>query len=92
MRITRIIRCLRILGLEKEAQAFYEFLGENAVRASATSHKYWKRAAERPLNVRPDLDVNESKMTTVGEEFLKKFEKNKRDKEEIEWSQSEGET
>jgi hypothetical protein len=82
LRITRIIRSLRILGLEIEAQAFYEYLKENAVRTSKISHMYWKRAAERPLNVKPDLDVDESDFHIVGDTFLKNFEKRKRDAEE----------
>ena len=82
LRITRIIRCLRILGLEAEAQALYEYLKENAVRASTTSHLYWKRAAERPLNVKPALDIDESDLHIVGDTFLKNYEKRKRDAEE----------
>jgi len=43
---------------------------------------YWKRAAERPLNVKPDLNIDESNMKLVGDKFLKDFEKRKRDAEE----------
>jgi len=82
LRITRIIRCLRVLGLEEEAQAFYEFLKENAVRASKTSHMYWTRAAKRPLNVKPDLDIDEEKYHTVGDTFLKAYEKRLKEAEE----------
>ncbi|TVY26475.1 Opioid growth factor receptor [Lachnellula hyalina] len=75
LRITRIIRCLRVLGLEEEAQGFYEFLKENAARASKTSHMYWTRAAKRPLNVKPDLNIDEGSYHIVGDTFLKAYDK-----------------
>ncbi|SMY22272.1 unnamed protein product [Zymoseptoria tritici ST99CH_1A5] len=54
LRITRIIRCLRILGLEPVALAFYQALIDNSGDVvSARSKMYWQRAAERPLHLPP---------------------------------------
>lgn len=70
LRITRIIRSLRVLGLEAEAEAFYEALRE--VYDSYKGHigpesmKYWTRAISRPLRLAPDVDSDESE----GEDFL----------------------
>lgn len=60
LRITRIIRCLRVLGLEDEAEEFYKILarvgapkpGQGGV--GQKSLNFWKRAAKRPLQVPPD--------------------------------------
>ena len=58
LRITRIIRCCRVLGLEDEAEAFYEALldvaGERGGVISQKSVMFWRRAAERPLDVAPE--------------------------------------
>lgn len=72
LRISRIIRSLRVLGLEKEAQAFYQAL-ENTkpMRASDRSREFWRRAAERSLNIRPDLEVRDEQDDSVGPEFLR---------------------
>ncbi|MCJ1246706.1 hypothetical protein MMC30_003915 [Trapelia coarctata] len=70
LRITRIIRSLRVLGLEAEAAAFYDALRE--VYESYKGHigqksmKFWTRAISRPLHLAPDLDSDESE----GEDFL----------------------
>lgn len=53
LRISRIIRSLRVLGLNAEAQAFYGYLRsvndkEGGV-VSSNSVMYWARAAELPL-------------------------------------------
>ena len=61
MRITRIIRCLRILGLELEAQAFHAALKNVDQKVcpgkiGKTSLMYWARAAKRPLWIAPDVD------------------------------------
>ncbi|EIM83871.1 uncharacterized protein STEHIDRAFT_100890 [Stereum hirsutum FP-91666 SS1] len=76
LRITRIIRSLRVLGLETEAKAFYEALvdvvKERPGRVSGTSVMYWGRAMERPLNVKPDEDRVEEK---AGPLFLREYEK-----------------
>lgn len=56
LRLTRIIRCLRVLSCEKEAQALYHALLEydtsDVVRSS--SKMFWWRAAGRPLWLPPD--------------------------------------
>ncbi|KAI0016595.1 hypothetical protein F4780DRAFT_783115 [Xylariomycetidae sp. FL0641] len=57
LRITRILRSLRVLGLKPEAQAFYDAListndGYGKVRQS--SLQFWKRAMENPLYLAPD--------------------------------------
>lgn len=58
LRITRIIRCLRILGLESEAQAFYQALVETkeiySGGPSETTYMFWRRAAKRPLEISPE--------------------------------------
>ena len=58
LRITRIIRCLRILGLEKEAEAFFQALGimfeEGGGKISKRSFMFWTRAARRPLWLAPE--------------------------------------
>lgn len=59
LRITRIIRSLRVLGLSKEAAAFHSYLEtdpEVIAKVSSTSRMYWKRAAERALRLPPDED------------------------------------
>ncbi|KAI5821233.1 hypothetical protein BZA77DRAFT_232955, partial [Pyronema omphalodes] len=61
LRITRIIRCLRVLGLPREAEAFYQALinasAEVEVRGpSRDSLMYWRRAAKRPLWIQPSED------------------------------------
>ncbi|MCJ1313738.1 hypothetical protein MMC25_007418 [Agyrium rufum] len=58
LRMTRMIRCLRVLGLEAEAGAFYAALkqvhGEFEGRISAKTMMFWTRAAERPLFLAPE--------------------------------------
>jgi hypothetical protein len=53
LRITRIIRCLRLLGLETEAQAFYVCLAgiyeEHPKKITADTFRFWKSAANNPL-------------------------------------------
>ncbi|CAK4030315.1 opioid growth factor receptor region [Lecanosticta acicola] len=57
LRITRIIRCLRVLSLEKVATAFFESLEAYAGnKVNAKSRDVWRKAAKRPLNMRPDRD------------------------------------
>ncbi|KAH4081969.1 hypothetical protein HBH46_223190 [Parastagonospora nodorum] len=60
LRITRILRCLRILGLQIECEAFFKALKEvyddDAVKISERSLTYWTRAVTRPLYVAPDDD------------------------------------
>ncbi|KAH8661988.1 opioid growth factor receptor conserved region-domain-containing protein [Xylariales sp. PMI_506] len=57
LRITRIIRSLRVLGLKDEAVAFYAALASTCAsygRVGRSSQEYWRRAAESPLHVAPD--------------------------------------
>ncbi|MCJ1408786.1 hypothetical protein MMC19_002862 [Ptychographa xylographoides] len=61
LRITRIIRSLRILGLESEAHAFYSALSrvyqEYPGHISQKSMMFWTRADARPLYLAPE-DAN----------------------------------
>ena len=86
LRITRIIRCLRVLGLEEEARAFYDAIS-SATIVSSRSRMYWGRAAQRPLNIRPDIDDDEIN-ERIGPKFLREFEKLKRGEQ----AASEGQT
>lgn len=58
LRITRILRCLRILGLQVECQAFFAALKEvfqdSNYNISDRSMSYWTRAVQRPLWIAPD--------------------------------------
>lgn len=61
LRITRIIRCLRVLGLEEEAAEFYKALvrvgtpgPEGRGGVSPMTLMFWKRAAKRPLEIPPE--------------------------------------
>ncbi|KAI1841619.1 hypothetical protein JX266_012172 [Neoarthrinium moseri] len=57
LRITRIIRSLRVLGLTEEARAFYAALVwtcDTYGRIGSSSRKFWKRAIELPLHIAPD--------------------------------------
>lgn len=57
LRITRIIRSLRVLGLQAEAAAFHEALTEvcrKYGRIGDNSQEFWRRALERPLYLAPD--------------------------------------
>jgi len=59
LRISRILRSLRVLGLPDQAKAFHTFLSTDldVVRVvSSKSQMYWRRAAERPLHLPPDED------------------------------------
>ncbi|KAL8762588.1 MAG: hypothetical protein Q9184_001442 [Pyrenodesmia sp. 2 TL-2023] len=79
LRITRIIRSCRVLGLEDEALAFHEALKmvaqENQGVISQKSLMYWQRAAERPLYLAPEDDKDEGK----GKDFLYRHEELKED-------------
>lgn len=58
LRITRILRCLRVLGLQTECDAFFKTLkdvvADPAIKISDRSLMYWHRAVARPLYVAPD--------------------------------------
>lgn len=80
LRITRIIRCLRVLGLEQEAEAFfltlasvYDSCGGKISKRSLT---FWTRAAKRPLWLAPEVnDTGEP-----GKGFLWEFEEGRKNK------------
>ena len=76
-RMTRMIRSLRILGLEEEAAAFY-FRLERISRANRDmigrrSVDFWRNAAERPLYWPP----NQKKYDGKGKDFLLELYKEK---------------
>ncbi|KAJ4336633.1 hypothetical protein N0V95_008570 [Ascochyta clinopodiicola] len=60
LRITRILRCLRVLGLQTECDAFFAALkrvyNDPAVSIGARTMEFWTRAMQRPLYVAPDDD------------------------------------
>lgn len=60
LRITRILRCVRILGLQAECDAFFKALqhvfDDPATHISDRSMMYWQRAVTRPLHIAPDDD------------------------------------
>ena len=74
LRMTRIIRSLRVLGLEPEAQAFFAALKkvyeENPRQISEKSLKFWTRAADRPLYLAPEDDADEGE----GQDYLYEVE------------------
>ena len=57
LRITRIIKCLMLLGLESQAQAFFQALSDiydverrkQWPAVSATTFRFWQSAAEQTL-------------------------------------------
>lgn len=63
LRLTRILRSLRLLGLGEDAAALHEFLANDEdvmSRVSPRSQMYWRRAAERPLHLSPDEDDDDA--------------------------------
>jgi hypothetical protein len=60
LRITRILRCLRVLGLQAECDAFFKALenvfNDPAINISERTMTYWTRAVTRPLYIAPDDD------------------------------------
>ncbi|KAF1835810.1 hypothetical protein BDW02DRAFT_265561 [Decorospora gaudefroyi] len=58
LRITRILRCLRVLGLQAECTAFFKALervfNDPAIKISDRSMGYWKLAVTRRLYRAPD--------------------------------------
>lgn len=58
LRITRILRSLRLLGLEKECNSFYQALkhtfDDPKIRIGQRSMKFWTRAVTQPLYIAPD--------------------------------------
>lgn len=75
LRITRILRSLRVLGLGREAEAFLEKLLQtnemSGRRISQRTLSYWIRATERPLYIAPDVDEY---VEGSGKDFLIEFE------------------
>lgn len=80
LRITRIIRSLRVLGLEDEALAFFMALKlvQETSNISSRSLMYWSRAAFRPLNIEPEVDP-EDEDVVCGPRFLREFEAKRRE-------------
>ncbi|KAI9878499.1 MAG: hypothetical protein M1830_000731 [Pleopsidium flavum] len=80
LRITRIIRSLRVLGLEGQAEAFFialeQLRQERKGRISSKSLMYWTRAATRPLYIAPEDHRDEGK----GADFLYEFEKKRQER------------
>lgn len=83
LRITRILRSLRVLGLEGVAEDFYqtlrkvydgqaEYQGLGGV-ISGKSMMYWGRAARRPLFIAPEDDHDDG----GGQDFLYEFEQSR---------------
>ena len=73
LRITRIIRSLRVLGLDAEATAFFKAVKDvydTTGRIGAQSLDYWTKAVERPLYLAPE-DQNDR---GDGKDFLYEFE------------------
>lgn len=60
LRITRILRCLRILGLQTECDAFFAALkriyDDPSINIGERTLSYWTRAVTRPLWIAPDDD------------------------------------
>ena len=82
LRITRILRCLRVLGEEGAARAFLTALEGNDSEAvvGARSRMYWDRAMDRAIHLPPDEEDEDA----VGIQWLKEavgFEKRERDGE-----------
>jgi len=79
LRMTRVIRSLRVLGLEEEAVAFTRALCESdflKTRVSYISRMFWTRAAYRPLNIAPDVTLT-GDGKSLGPEFLRNYEASK---------------
>ncbi|KAJ8065999.1 hypothetical protein OCU04_005093 [Sclerotinia nivalis] len=83
LRISRILRSLRVLGLESEAAAFYKAISdiiyqEHRQIVSCQSAEFWRRAAQRPLHWAPHLSEKEcraDKKWKLGTAFLKDYER-----------------
>ncbi|KAF2266434.1 hypothetical protein CC78DRAFT_513507 [Lojkania enalia] len=58
LRITRILRCLRVLGLEMECEAYYsalkEVFNDPRIHINERSMLYWRKAVRGPLHIAPD--------------------------------------
>ncbi|KAH6673150.1 opioid growth factor receptor conserved region-domain-containing protein [Halenospora varia] len=78
LRISRIIRSLRVLGLEEEAQGFWAALSKYSNGPNSRSREYWRRAAQRALNLKPDLEGIDDDELGVGPRFLREWEEEKK--------------
>lgn len=83
LRITRIIRSLRVLGLEQQAAAFFVALekvcegnGRTIGSIGQRSLEFWTRAATWPLYMAPDDDDEDKRSSCEG--FLWDFEEYRR--------------
>jgi hypothetical protein len=73
LRITRILRSMRVLGLALEAEALWRALDEVCDENRAISKKswtFWTRAAKRPLYLAPEDEKDEGQ----GADFLYELE------------------
>lgn len=63
LRITRMIRCLRVLGMEALAQGFYRTLLWNDAQGkiSQRTKMFWQRAATRGLHLAPEEEDEEAR-------------------------------
>lgn len=83
LRITRIIRCLRVLGLEQHAAAFFLIL-QNVCRRDwrrigpigGRTREFWTKAATLPLYLVPDDRIQDNPGSSGG--FLWDFEEYRR--------------
>ncbi|KAL8664338.1 MAG: hypothetical protein Q9202_003153 [Teloschistes flavicans] len=82
LRITRIIRSCRILGLEADALAFHDAVSAAALQKLGDkverSRMYWERAAKRPLYLAPEDDVDVGR----GKDFLYRFEEERQQQQQ----------
>ena len=80
LRITRILRSLRVLGLETEAWEFFKALKRvyEGGKIGQKSMMFWTRAIERPLYLAPEDEDDEG-----GCQFLYEFESEKERSSEI---------
>ena len=72
LRITRILRSLRVLGLAIEAEAFWRALDEVCWETrliSKKSYEFWSRAAQRPLRFAPEDDEYEDQGTGLSSDI-----------------------
>jgi len=99
LRITRIIRCLRVLGLDREAKMFWEALVAAKRKLGGwdapgeTSYMFWRRAARRKIWIAPE---EEDEAEEEGEEEEEEqYDGSEVDEEmaevEVEWEDIESE-
>ena len=77
LRITRIIRSLRVLGCEGDAEAFFEGLCriyDEGRGIGERSLMFWTRAATRPLWLAPEVEEKDTRLER-GLEWLVELEK-----------------